>query len=284
MRRKILVRAVTVLLAIAAFVSVLDAQQVAQQTASASLPAGAPPKIMNIVYQSLIPGKVDAYAGLLERIARAYYRANIPVYWMESSSVTGETRTMSLNFFDSFADLGNVAETLNNAMAAHPDLVPMQEDLLANTSKVTNSFAVRRDDIGYRAASIDFSKARILRVATVIVRQGYEPEFADAMKSLAAAYEKVNADAPWVLYQVNAGAPSTTFVFFMPMRSMGEMDDYIARSKSLSAAEGAAVEARMQEAARNAYLSWDSELFFVSPRQSHVSTEFAAGDPGFWIP
>jgi hypothetical protein len=284
MKRKILVRAGTGLLAIAAIVSGLDAQRVAQQATPPSRSAGAPPKIINIVYENLIPGKEDAYAALLARIARAYHRANIPVYWMETSSVTGLTRTMSLNFFDSFADLGNVAESLNNAMEAHPDLVPMQEDLLANTSNVTNAFAVRRDDIGYRAAAIDFSRARILRIATVVVRQGYETEFADAMKSLAAAYERVNADAPWVLYQVNAGAPSSTFVFFMPMRSMKEMDDYIARSKSLSAAEGAAVEPRLQEAARNAYLSWDSELFFVGPRQSHVSTEFAAGDPGFWIP
>lgn len=284
MKRMILFCAGTALLATSVFAFRLDAQQAAQQTASASQPAGAPPKIINIVYESLVPGKEGAYAALLAKIAKFYNRANIPVYWIESSSVTGDTRSMSLNFFDTFADMDTTVESLNNAMNAHPDLVNMQEDLLANTSHVTNGFAVRRDDVGYRAATIDFSKARILRVATVVVRQGYEAEFADAMKSLAAAYEKVNADAPWVLYQVNAGAPSTTFVFFMPMRSMQEMDDYIARSKSLSAAEGPAVEARMQEAARNAYLSWDSELYFIGPQQSHVPTAFAAGDPGFWIP
>lgn len=282
MKRIRFFHACAVLTTIAAFASGLDAQQAAQQTASQ--PAGSPPKIINIVYENIIPGKEGAYAALLAKIAKFYNRENIPVYWIESSSVTGDTRSMSLNFFDSFADMDTTVESLNNAMDAHPDLVNMQEDLLADTSHVTNAFAVRRDDIGYRAASIDFSKAHILRVATVIVRQGFETEFADAMKSLADAYEKVNADAPWVLYQVNAGAPSTTFVFFLPMRSMQEMDDYIARSKSLSAAEGPAVESRMQEAARNAYLSWDSELYFMGPQQSHVPTAFAAGDPGFWIP
>lgn len=260
----------------------LRAQRVAEQNAPP--PAGAPPKIINIVYQGLIPGRDGAYAALLEKIARVYYRANIPVYWIESSSATGDTRTMTLNFFDTFAEMDATVDSLNSAMAEHPDLAMMQEDLLADTNTETNSFAVRRDDIGYRASTIDFSKARILRVATVLVRQGDESEFADAMKSLAAAYEKVNADSPWVLYQVNAGAPSTTFVFFMPMRSMREMDNYIARAKALSAAEGPDVEARMQAAARDAYISWDSELYFVGPRQSHVPTAFAAGDPGFWIP
>lgn len=274
------VRAFAISIAVATCAPMLTAQQAAQSNS----PVGAPPKIMNIVYQALIPGKEAAYASQLSRIARTYNRASIPVYWIESSSATGDTRTMTLNFFDSFADMDTTIDSLNNAMAAHPDLVNLQEDLLTNTSSQTNSFAVRRDDIGYRAATIDFSKARILRVATVIVRQGSEAEFEEAMKSLAAAYEKVNADSPWVLYQVNAGAPSTTFVFFMPMRSMQEMDEYIARGRSLSAAEGPEVEERLRQAARDAYLSWDSELFFVGPQQSHVPTTFAAGDPGFWIP
>ncbi|HKW88150.1 MAG TPA: hypothetical protein VJN21_05285 [Candidatus Acidoferrales bacterium] len=274
------IKAFTILLAIAACAPALTAQQ----PALTNPPVGAPPKIINIVYQGLIPGKEVAYASLLSRIAKFYNRASIPVYWITSSSATGDTRSMTLNFFDSFADMDTTIDSLNNALAQHSDLVNTQEDLLTNVTNQTNSFAIRRDDIGYRAATIDFSKARILRVATVIVRQGSESEFEDAMKSLAAAYEKVNADSPWVLYQVNAGAPSTTFVFFMPMRSMEEMDEYIARGKSLSAAEGPDVEERLRQAARDAYLSWDSELFFVSPRQSHVPTAFAAGDPGFWIP
>jgi hypothetical protein len=267
---------------VAAFASVMCVQFAAGQTASNPPPAGAPPKIINIVYQRLIPGKGSAYAALLEKIAHAYKRENIPVYWITCSSVTGNTRTLTLNLFNSFADLGAAAETLSAAMTAHPDLVPMQENLLSSVSSETNVFAVRRNDIGYRATTIDFSKARILRVATVVVRQGYEAEFEQAMKSLAAAYEKVNANSAWVLYQVNAGAPSTTFVFFMPMRSMQEMDDYIARGKALGEAEGPAIEAHMREAARDAYKSWDSELFFIDPQQSHVPTEFAAGDPEFW--
>lgn len=263
-------------------VSLFFASAASAQTEEASNPAGAPPKVLNIVYQGLLPGKESAYASTLEKIARFYVHANIPVYWLEAASATGDSRMMSLNFFGSFAAMDMTVLNLNNALEAHADLATMQESLLTNISSNTNAFAVRRDDIGYRAAMIDFSKARILRVATTVVRQGHEPEFEEAMKSLAAAYEKVNADSPWVLYQVNAGAPSTTFVFFMPMHSMQDMDDYVARGKALSQAEGTAVEARMRQAAREAYKSWDSELFFISPRQSHVPTEFAAGDPEFW--
>lgn len=244
--------------------------------------AGEPPKILNIVHQTLIPGKGSAYAKLLQSIAGAYEQAKIPVYWLQAQSLTGSYEAVSLNFFDSFAEAENAANAIAQAAVAAPSLGPMQEQLLGYVSSQTNAFAVRRDDLGYRANLVDFSKARILRLATIHVRQGHEEEFAEAIKGLRAAYAKLNADAPWVTYQVNAGAPSSTFVIFLPMHSLKEMDDYIARTGQLRAAEGETVYSRLQEIARAAYISWDSELFFVTPSASHVSDGFAAGDRQFW--
>lgn len=251
----------------------------ANQTINA---AGAPPNILNVVHQPLIPGKGSAYSQLLHRIAETYEQAQIPVYWIQSQSFTGPYEEMTLNFFDSFADAERVSNNLLQAAASRPGLAQMQEQLLACVSSITNAIAFRRDDISYRASSIDFSKARILRVATVLVRQGHEAEFAEAIKGLRGAYERLNANAFWVTYQVNAGAPSTTFVILMPMRALREMDDYIARTGQLPDAEGPAIASRLQEIARNAYVSWDSELYVADASASHVSREFAAGDPQFW--
>ncbi len=244
--------------------------------------AGQPPEILNIVHQELVLGKDASYQELLTAIARNYERARTPVYWFGGQSLSGPSGVIYLNFFDTFADMEATSDALAKSNAAHPEWVPMQERLLTFVSSETNEIAVRRDGIGYRAASIDFSKAHILRVATIHVRQGHEEEFAEAMRDLSAAYARLNADAPWVTYQVNAGAPSTTFVIFMPMRSLKEMDDYIARTKALRDAEGTTVDSRLQEIARNAYISWDSELYMVNPAASHISDDFAAGDPGFW--
>jgi hypothetical protein len=246
--------------------------------------AGAPPKIINIVHQLLIPGKGSAYSQLENRIAETYSQAQIPVYWLQADSLTGPTGEMSLNFFDSFADAEAVANTLAQAVASRPGLAQMQQQLLGYISSETNAIAVRREGISYRAISVDFSKAHVLRVATILVRQGHEQEFEEAMKDLSAAYARLNADAPWITYQVNAGAPSTTFVIFMPMHSLKEMDDYVARTGPLREAEGDAISSRLQEIARGAYVSWDSELYVVSPSTSHVPDDFTAGDPSFWRP
>lgn len=263
-------------------VCVLSVASVRAQTNQTINAAGEPPKILNVVHQLLIPGKGSDYSQLLDRIAQSYEQAQIPVYWMQSQSLTGPYGQMSLNFFDSFAEAEAVNDRLMRAVASRPAIAQMQEQLLGYVSSETNAIAVRRDDISYRAGTIDFSKAHILRVATILVRQGHEQEFAEAIKGLRGAYERLNANAFWATYQVNAGAPSTTFVILMPMRSLKEMDDYIARTKQLRDAEGPTVASRLQEIARDAYVSWDSELFMVYPAASHVSPNFAAGDPQFW--
>jgi len=55
------------------------------------------------------------------------------------------------------------------------------------------------------------------------------------------------------------------------------------RRDRLREAEGDAAE-RMQQIAREAYVHTESNLYAVSPEKSHVSKEFAAGDPKFWTP
>lgn len=247
--------------------------------------AGASPKILNIVHQLIIPGKGSAYSQIENRIAETYSQAQIPVYWLQARSLTGPTGEISLNFFDSFANAEAVGDALAQAVAGRPGLAQMQQQLLGYVSIETNAIAVRRESISYHSNLVDFSRAHVLRVATILVRQGREQEFEEAMKDLSAAYGRLNADVPWVTYQVNAGAASTTFVIFMPMRSLKEMDDYVARTgRPLRETEGDAISSRLQEIARDAYVSWDSELYTVSPSASHIPDEFAAGDPSFWRP
>jgi hypothetical protein len=41
---------------------------------------------------------------------------------------------------------------------------------------------------------------------------------------------------------------------------------------------------RVQRIARAAYAHTESNLYAISPEKSHVSKEFAAGDPEFWTP
>jgi hypothetical protein len=123
-----------------------------------------------------------------------------------------------------------------------------------------------------------------MRVLEVRLNPGHGSDFAEAFRTLARAYEKIKADTPWVVYQVNVGTPSPAFLVFVPMRALRQNDDLLLWRRSLREAEGEEAADRMEQLARDAYKSTESNLYAVSPEKSHVAKDFADGDPQFWAP
>ena len=235
-------------------------------------PTGPVPKLLNIVYHKIQPDRTSAYAFLEAAIVRGYSQANIPVHWMALPALAGQPEVLYLNLFESFAELEKAGAAVRQGMAAHPDLAPMQDRLAGMVRDMTTVLTVRRDDMGYRVSSIDFAKMRVLRVTTFSVRPGHEGEFVEAAKSIAAAHEKVRADAAWAVYQVNAGRVAPAFVLLTPMRSLEDADRALARTPAIEDVAGPACQ------------SWESQLYVVSREMSHVRKEFFIADPEFWLP
>jgi hypothetical protein len=271
---------VVILACVLACVSIVRAQN---NSGEAAKPG--PPKLLNMAHQELKPGRIGAYDELETSIARIYNRENIPVYWLELESITGPSEVLYLNFFDSSEELAKSAAALNAGLAAHPELVQMQDKLLQeNTSNATTVLAVRREDMGYRANSIDFSKMRALRLSTVFAHPGYERAFMETEWSLSEASEKVQAQSAWAVYEVVGGLPEPAFVIVTPMKSLADVDDIVAAGESVKKGQAGALQQHLQELARIAFGTSDTRLFSVGPKMSHVSKKFAAGDAEFWAP
>ena len=280
MKSKIHFRFLMTLLLLPAFACAMRAQDKGVDPARSG-----PPKFLNMIHQELKPGRMGAYEELETSIARIYNRESIPFFWLELESITGPSEVLDLNFFDSSEEMARAMNARSAGLAAHPELAQMQDRLSQeNTSNGTTVLGVRRDDMGYRAATIDFSKMRILRLSTVFAHPGYERAFMETEWSLSEASEKVHAQAAWAVYEVVGGLPEPSFVIVTPMQSLKEIDDVFETSQALKKAQGGALEQRLQELARVAYGTSDSRLFSVGPKMSHVSKQFAAGDPDFWAP
>lgn len=244
-----------------------------------------PPKFLNMVHQELKPGRVWEYDELEASIARIYSREAILVYWVELESITGPSEVLYLNFFDSSEELAKSQKALSAALAAHPELAQTQDRLLQeNTSSGTTVLGIRRDDMGYRANTIDFSKMRALRLSTIFAHPGYERAFMETQWSLSEASQKANARTAWAVYEVVGGLPEPAYVIVSPMESLGEVDDVFGASQALKTSEGGVAEQHLQELARISYGTSDTRLFLVGPKMSHVSKELAASDPDFWSP
>jgi hypothetical protein len=256
----------------------------AQNDTAAAAKAG-PPKFLNMVHQELKPGKSGEYDEMETSLVRTYNRENIANFWLELESMAGPSEVLYLNLFESAEEMGKAMDALNAGLAADPKLQQTQDRLLQDdTSSATSVLGVRRDDLGYRANSMDFSKMRILRLTTIFAHPGYERAFAQAEWSLSEASEKANAKVAWAVYEVTAGLPEPSFVIVSTMQSLGGVDDALETNQALEKVDGGTLEEHLQELARVAYGASDTRLFSVRPRASHVSKQFAAGDPNFWSP
>jgi hypothetical protein len=123
-----------------------------------------------------------------------------------------------------------------------------------------------------------------MRILEVRLNPGHESDFVEAFRTLSHAYETIKATTPWVVYQVNAGMPSPTFIVFLPMRALKQNDDLLDWRHSIREIEGEEAAQRADQIAREAYANMESNLYAVSPETSHVSKDFAEGDPEFWSP
>ena len=268
---------------IAAALTFALATVVAGQTKEPAEPATAPPKLLVLVYQKFLFDKAADRDQWETAMARACQKFEVPNSWIVMESITGEPEVLSFDPFDSFAQMEKPVAEWGPIYAAHPELGRLQAQITAALVSQRTVIAVRRDDLSYHANRIDLSKARFMRVLEVRLHPGRENDFAEAFKKLSAAYEKTESDLPWVVYQVNLGMPSPAFLTFVPMKAVGQNDNLLKIRERLHAAEGEAAE-RMQQIAREAYASMESNLYSIKPEKSRVTKEFAAGDPEFWTP
>jgi hypothetical protein len=245
-------------------------------------PAAAPPNLLLLVHQEIQPGKASERQRLEVATSRACDRLEVPSFWIDLQSLTGPRETLFFDPFDSFEHLEQSHISWRQFYAAHPDVARLQEEIDALVVSERTVVAVRRDDLGYLADGIDLSETRFMLVLEVRLFPGHEGDFVEASRTLAEAYSKIKADTPWVVYQVNVGMPSPSFLILVPMSVLSQNDDVVSWKEGLLAAEGEEVAQRLGQIAREAYATTESNLYIVSPEMSHVSGDFAAGDPDFW--
>ena len=245
---------------------------------------GAPPKMLLLVHQEFRSGKANERRKIEVAISRACDQVAVPNSWVDLESISGPPEALFFDPFDSFDEMDTSYVGWSRIFAAHPEMARMQEELQTLITAERTVIAVRRDDLGFRPQSIDFSKARFMRILEVRLNPGHESDFVEAFRALSRAYDAIKANTPWVVYQVNVGMPSPAFIIFLPMRALRQNDDLLDWRRSIREAEGEEAAQRTDQIAREAYLSMESNLYALSPETSHVSKEFADGDPEFWSP
>lgn len=239
------------------------------------------PKVMTILREEVKPGRGPAHEKNEAGWPAALRKANNKGYYL---AMSGGGQAWFLNPYESFAAVEAQAKSdqANVPLTGELDRLWAQDgEMLSKTSSLTT---VAHEDLGYRT-DWDVAKMRYYAVTVLRLQPGYGRDFEQLRKLVNAAHDKAKVDERWSVYEVIAGAPDDTYIFFSPLASLAEWDKYEAmHGKDYQDALGDDGRNRLREFNRNAVKSSETTLFEFSTKMSYLPKELTDRDPDFWTP
>lgn len=247
-----------------------------------------PPKVLMIVREEIKPGMMPAHNKHSANFANIFSKLPTSNHRLALVAVAGnENEVIYLNPGDSFAELERVIkETDAKLSVAQPSLQAELNRLNKEAPELHTGtrdlLATYRPDLSYDP-DVDIAAVRYFAITTVRVRVGLEDQYADYVKNmLNTARTKIKAELHLAAYQIIAGAPTTTYMFLRPMKSLAEYDLRIGPR-----VREAMTDEQRKKADRSIWESLvitETSVYLVNPSMSYVEKEIVARDQTFWGP
>ena len=158
-----------------------------------------------------------------------------------------------------------------------------RDGALRDGSRVT--WALYRKDLSYRPEKLNVGKTtRFVSLVTARVRLGKDLDMETGAKAILGALQGADLEGTMLGYQVVAGAPSGTYLFFGMLDSMKTIDGFVAQQDKYVQAIGADAIRQLMRGVGDIFLSLDVTLFSVNPKMSYVPKAAEDADPDFWRP
>lgn len=241
------------------------------------------PKLLQVYREEVKPGKGPAHEKIEIGWPAAFAKANWSTPYLAFTSLTGPSEAWFVTGYDSLAawEKDTKTQEANKALTAQLDALTEKDgEVLSGGSGL---ILIHRDDLSY-GPNVDISKMRYFRIATFRVRPGHDGDFSSAVKIVKDAYAKAKITLSWAVYQVYAGMPGPTYMVWIPMRSLEEVDAARKFQTALMEAEGEEGQKALNKAASDGYNFVTQNLYAFNPKMSYPPKEWVAKDPEFWAP
>ena len=242
-----------------------------------------PAPVIRIDIESVKEGKAAAHEKLETEWMATLRKSNFPGNYYAMSSLSGTDQVWWVEPLASFA-----AQEENDRYTGKEPLRAAMETLDTRDGEMRTSsrrmWAVYRPDLSYKPENLNLAKTRFVDLGTYRIRLGKDEEFAAGGKALFNAYAKGDVDMCILGYQVTAGAPSGTFLFFTMMDSLKFLDGEPEREKALQAGMAESAYQQLMKGAGDVFVSMEDNLFAVKPGMSLPAQSVVDADSGFWKP
>jgi len=243
-----------------------------------------PPAVLHIDQELIKEGKTGAHRKAEQAYVSAFRKAEYPIHYIALASEAGPNEVLFLESYPSFAAMDD-AHKLSEKTPLRNDLdaADAQDgELRANSHSMT---AVYRPDLSYLPEEpLSFGKTRYVLLATYHLRLGRTEDFQAGARVILEGYRRALLPNTVVAYEVVAGAPEGTYLFFEQMDSLKQMDKSADDQQALMNAVGTENFRRLMKGSGDVFESIETSLYSVSPEMSYVSKATEDEDADFWHP
>jgi hypothetical protein len=241
----------------------------------------APSRLLRIFREDIKSGKGSAHERVESAYARAFSKSGYPAY-VGLDAMTGATQAWFIERYDSYEAMEksikmSQAEPLKTTLAQ----LDAQDGELRSGER--GMIAVYQKDLSYLPVPPLGPKARYYNIQMIRIRPGHAADFAEMRKLALAALAKSGSQRRFVVYLVNSGAPTGTYLVLSAVDSLKAMDPGPS-PMSMAEAFGAENQARYLKLQSEIVVSSESTLFTINPKMSNAPKEYVAADPDFWAP
>ena len=247
-----------------------------------------PPPVLLIVREDIKPGKMPAHTQHSASFAQIFGKLQTPSYRIALVPVAGsENDVVYITPLQTFAEMERTQRDTDKKMSAASGAIRSELDRLEKEAPdlhaaMRDMFTVYRPELSYDAG-VDITKMRYFAVTTVRVRPGQEDQYAQYLRNLTnVAREKAKAELHIAAFQVIAGSPGPTYMFFRPMKSLADYDLRIGTRVREAMTEDQRKKA--DKMAGETVVFSETSVYALNPQMSYVPKDFASGDPTFWNP
>ncbi|MFN2498539.1 MAG: hypothetical protein ABR557_05575 [Pyrinomonadaceae bacterium] len=248
-----------------------------------------PPKILYLVREDIKPGMMPAHTKHSANFVTIFGKLQTPNHRIALVPVAGsENEVLYITGADTFAQLEGMLQATDKKMGAatgatRADLTRLQGEAPQMHAGMRDMLAVYRPELSFNP-SVILPQMRYFTITTVRVRPGKDTAYTEYIqKVLNVAREKAKVtNVHLAVFQVVSGTANGTYMIFRPMKSLGEMDEPVARRVREAMSDDMRKDA--DKTMSDAVMSSDVSTYWMTPEMSYVDKQFAAIDPGFWNP
>lgn len=245
-----------------------------------------PPPVLLIVREDIKPGMMATHNRHAAEFAGIFNKLQTPNHRIALVPVAGsENEVVYLTAAGTFAELEGIQKATDDKMSGvsgsmKADVDRLDKEAAALHAGMRDMLATFRSDLSY-SPGVNLPTMRYMAVTTVRVRPGQEDQYAEYMNTMVkAARDKAKAELHVAAYQVIAGSPTTTYMFFRPMKSLAEYDLRI--GPRVREAMNDDQKKKADKMTVETVQFSETSVYAMSPQLSYVAKEMASVDPTFW--